>query len=96
MANILPFKSLYQPIMIHVILLFFLNDSSTAKAACETFALTYSNDTTDISEKTMNMERMVGQIPVPKPRVIPTKDAKVSEGLRRLTLQIAIISIEQP
>ena len=42
-----------------------------------------------MSAKTINMERMVGQIPAPKPRVIPLKDAKVSEGLRRLTLQIA-------
>ena len=42
-----------------------------------------------MSEKTLNMERMVGHIPQPRPRVTPLNDEKISEDLRRLTLQIS-------
>ncbi len=66
----------------------FINDPSTARAACETFALRYSNEATDLSSKTLNMERMIGRVPRPKPRVEPTKDEKISDDLRRKVMQI--------
>ena len=66
----------------------FINDPSTARAACEVFALTYSNVATDLSRESLNMERIIGRVPPPKPKVDVLKDEATGTALKRLTMEI--------